>query len=98
MAAKMWFQRKMQRIPWTDRKTNDQVLQETNETRRLIREIRRRQSKFLGHVMRTNGLENLMTTGKIEGNRPRGRLRGKYLDGLATWHGRDRNTEPNQDW
>ena len=93
MAAEMWFLRKMQRIPWTDRKTNDQVLQETNENRKLIREIRRRQSKFFGHVMRRNGLENLVTTGKIEGNRPRGRPRGKYLDGLATWHGRDRNTE-----
>ena len=48
MAVEMWFLRKMQRIPWTDRKTNEQVLQETNEDRKLIRVIRRRQSKFLG--------------------------------------------------
>ena len=98
MAAEMWFLRKMQRIPWIDRKTNDQVLQETNENRNLIREIRRRQSKFFGHVMRRNGLENLVTTGKIKENRPRGRLRRKYLDGLATWHGRDRNTELIHDY
>lgn len=51
------------------------------------REIRRR------HVMRRNGLENLVTTGKIEGMRRRGGQRSKYLDGLTTWHGRDRNTE-----
>ena len=93
MAAEMWFLRKMQRIPRTDRKTNEQVLQEANENRKLIREIRRRQSKFVGHIMRRNKLENLVTTGKIEGKRTRGRQRSKFLDGLATWHGRDRNTE-----
>ena len=93
MAVEMWFLRRMQRIPWTARKTNDQVLQETNESRKLIREIRRRQSNFFGHVMRRNGLENLVTTGKIEGKRTRGGQRSKYLDGLTTWHGRDRNTE-----
>ena len=93
MAVEMWFLRRMQRIPWTARKTNDQELQETNENRKLIREIRRRESKFFGHVMRINGLENLVTTGKIEGKRTRGGQRSKYLDGLTTWHGRERNTE-----
>ena len=92
MAVEMWFLRRMQRIPWTDRKTNDQVLQETNENRKLIREIRRRQSKFFGHIMRSNKLENLVTTGKIEGKRTRGSQRSKFLDGLTTLHGRDRNT------
>ena len=73
MAVEMWFLRKMQRIPWTARKTNEQVLQETNEDRKLIREIRRRQSTFFGHVMRRNGLENLVTTGKIEGEQTKGK-------------------------
>ena len=58
MAVEMWFLRKMHRIPLTDRTTNEQVLQETNEDRKLIRDIRRRQTKFFGHVMRRNELDD----------------------------------------
>lgn len=93
MAVEMGFLRKMQRIPRTDRKTNDQVLQETNEDRKLIREIKLIQSTLFGHVMRRNKLENLVTTGKIEGTRAKGRPRSKYLEALTMWHGRDRYTE-----
>ncbi|GFN81917.1 hypothetical protein PoB_000842300 [Plakobranchus ocellatus] len=42
---------------------------------------------FLGHVMRRGKLEHLVTTGKFEGKRIRGRQREKILDGLATWLG-----------
>ncbi|GFO10321.1 hypothetical protein PoB_003682600 [Plakobranchus ocellatus] len=40
-----------------------------------------------GHVMRRGQLEHLVTTGKFEGKRSRGRRRGKIMDGLATWLG-----------
>ncbi|BFZ20779.1 hypothetical protein BsWGS_23818 [Bradybaena similaris] len=88
----------------TDRKTNEAVLQETQKSQKLIREIRRRQSKFFGHVMRKNKLENLVTTGEFEGEMARvtigefqgemasGRPRGKYLDGLSAWHRQNGNT------
>ncbi|GFO44395.1 hypothetical protein PoB_007090000 [Plakobranchus ocellatus] len=42
-------------------------------------------SIFLGHVMRRGKLEQLVTTGKFEGKRSRGRQREKIIDGLATW-------------
>ncbi|GFO36705.1 hypothetical protein PoB_006321000 [Plakobranchus ocellatus] len=42
---------------------------------------------FLGHVMRRGKLEHLVTTGKLEGKRSRGRQREKIMDGLATWLG-----------
>ncbi|GFO36672.1 hypothetical protein PoB_006317700 [Plakobranchus ocellatus] len=41
----------------------------------------------LGHVMRRGKLEHLVTTGKFEGKRSRGRQREKIMDGLATWLG-----------
>ncbi len=44
---------------------------------------RSRQMRFLGHVMRREGLEHLSLTGKIEGKRPQGRPRQKYMDGLV---------------
>ncbi|GFR58649.1 retrovirus-related Pol polyprotein LINE-1 [Elysia marginata] len=57
----MWFFRRMLRVPLTARKTNEEVLKETETTRSLMNRIRRRQAKFVGHIMRREGLENLIT-------------------------------------
>jgi len=81
-AAEMWFLRKMQRIPWTDRVTNEEVLKRAGTKRTLLSTIRRRQLEFLGHVVRKEGLENLVLTRKIEGNRYRGRQRKTFLGSL----------------
>ncbi|GFN98145.1 endonuclease-reverse transcriptase [Plakobranchus ocellatus] len=67
----------MLRIPWTAKKTNERVLNEANKRRSLVRNIRKRQATFLGHVMRRGKLEHLVTTGKFEGKRSRGRQREK---------------------
>ncbi|GFO16311.1 hypothetical protein PoB_004281600 [Plakobranchus ocellatus] len=53
----------------------------------LVRTIRKRQATFLGHVMRRGKLEHLVTTGKFEGKRSRGRQGEKIMDRLATWLG-----------
>lgn len=45
----MWFLRRLQRIPWTARVTNEEVLRRAGVERGLIRSIRRRQLQFLGH-------------------------------------------------
>ncbi|GFO31268.1 endonuclease-reverse transcriptase [Plakobranchus ocellatus] len=46
-------EKRMPRIPWTAKKTNERVLNEANKKRRsLVRTIRKRQATFLGHVMR----------------------------------------------
>ncbi|GFN79998.1 endonuclease-reverse transcriptase [Plakobranchus ocellatus] len=77
----------MLRIPWTAKKTNERVLNEANKRRSLVRTIRKRQATFLGHVMRREKLEHLITTGKLEGKRSRGRQREKITDVLTTWLG-----------
>ncbi|GFO41308.1 UDP-glucuronosyltransferase 2a1-like [Plakobranchus ocellatus] len=86
-ATEMWFLRRMLRIPWTAKKTNEKVLNEANKRRSLGRTITKRHATFLGHVMRRGKLEHLVTTGKFEGERSRGRQREKIMDGLATWLG-----------
>ncbi len=53
--------------------------------RRLILNIRKRQLKFLGHIMRKEGLENLILTGRIEGKRDKGNQRVTFLAGLSKW-------------
>ncbi|GFN97261.1 mannosyltransferase [Plakobranchus ocellatus] len=72
-ATEMWFLRRMLRISWTAKKTNDTVLEEAHTTRLLISKIRKRQATFFGHVMRREKLENLVTTGMLEGKRSRGK-------------------------
>ena len=82
-AVEMWLWRRMMRVPWTSRLTNEAVLNMVGENRQLIRIARKRQLGFLGHIMRREGMENLALTGMIEGKRGRGRPREKYLDGLV---------------
>ena len=86
-AAEMWFLRRMMRISWTEKKSNESVLREANLERSLIKTIRERQLKFLGHICRHKGLEHLAITGKIEGKRSRGRQRITFLDSLSAWVG-----------
>ncbi|GFO17488.1 hypothetical protein PoB_004399300 [Plakobranchus ocellatus] len=92
-ATEIWFLRRILRIPWTAKKTNERVLNEANKRKSLVRTIRKRQTTFLGHIMRREKLEYLITTGKLEGKRSRGRQREKITDGLATWLGPGRVTE-----
>ena len=63
----MWFLRRMLRVSWTEKRTNLEILNTAGSTRKRISNVKRRQSEFLGHVMRKGKLEHLLTTGKIEG-------------------------------
>ena len=92
-ATEMWFVRRMLRIPWTAKITNEECLRRIGETRKLIKNMRKRQSTFFGHVMRRGGIENILTTGKLEGTRTRGRPRETILDSLTRWHGRKSTAE-----
>ena len=81
------------KIPWTATKTNAEVVIDTGVKRSLISNIRGRQSRFLGHMLRRTQLEHLITTGKIKERRDRGRQKEKLLDGLVLWHDRSSPTE-----
>ena len=83
-AAEMWFLRRMWRVPWTARRTNQEVLQMANTSRTLLTTIRKRQLKYVGHVLRGRSLEKDCLLGMVEGSRARGRQRMKYMDGLKT--------------
>ena len=63
------------RIPLPDKVSNQEALARPGVNRRLIKDIRMRQMRFLGHVLRKEGLESLALTGNIEGKRSRGRKR-----------------------
>ena len=104
-AAEMWFFRRMLKISWTDRVSNDVVLHRAGTKREIMKFIRQRQLRFLGHVMRSQQLENVCMTGRIEGQRGRGRPRVKLVDSLAKVVGGGvtpaqllRMTETRSDW
>ena len=90
-SCEMWFLKsRMMRScnfsgTWADKVTNEEVLQRAGVERKLIGEIRTRQLRFLGHVIRKDGLENLALTGKIEGKRSRGRKRMLWMTSLNAW-------------
>jgi len=84
-AAEMWFLRRMQKISYVDRVTNEEVLRRADVHRALGQNIRKGQATFFGHVMRKEALENIVTAGKIEGKRGRGRPREKLTDSLSRW-------------
>ena len=59
--------------------TNVEVLRRANTKRKLLSEMVNRQVKFFGHVMRKKEIENLVTTGYVEGKRVWGRQSETYL-------------------
>ena len=86
-AVEMWFIRRMMRISWTEKRSNESVLKDANLGRSLIKTIRQRQLDFLGHICRQKGLEHLAITGKIEGKRSRGRQRTTFIDRQSQFMG-----------
>ena len=79
-AMEMWCWRRMLKVSWTQRRSNVSILETVGSRRELMAVVRRRQMTFFGHIVRANGLENLVVTGRIAGTRSRGRPRKKYLD------------------
>ena len=61
-AVEMWFLRRMMKISWMAKKSNDTVLKEAHTSRALVNKIRTRQTTFFGHVMRREKLEHIITT------------------------------------
>ena len=84
-AVEMWFLRKMLKITYLDRITNEEVLRRAGEKRTLHRNIMKNQATFFGHILRRKQVENVVITGKIEGKRSRGRQREKITDCLCSW-------------
>ena len=81
-AFKLWCWRRLLRVPWTSRRSNQSILKEINPEFSLEGLMLKLQ--YLGHLMRTaNSLEKTLLLGKIEGRRRRGHQRMRWLDGIT---------------
>ena len=86
-AFEMWTYRRMLKISWTTKTTNDEVLKRMNPKDRLTETIKQKKLKYFGHVCRHDTLQNRLLNGRTTGKRRRGRPRKKYVDNIKTWTG-----------
>ena len=80
MEMRIW--RRMLKVLWTQRVTNEEIMRRVKTKRELMTTICKRQLKFVGHIERKGGFESICMTGKMEGRRERGRPRKKCLDAM----------------
>ena len=85
-AFELWCWRKLLRVPWTARRSNQPILKEINSEYSMEGLMLKLKLKYFGHlIQRANSLEKTLMLGKIEGRERRGwqRMRKKWLDGIT---------------
>ena len=83
-AFELWCWRRLLRVPWTARRSNQSILKEISLGYSLEGLIVKLQLQYFGHLMqRTDSLEKTLMLGKIEGRRRRGQQRMSRLDGIT---------------
>ena len=83
-AFELWCWRRLVRVPWTARKSNQSILKKISPEYSLDELMLKLQLQSFGHLMwRTDSFENSLMLGKIEGRRRRGRQRMRWLDGIT---------------
>ena len=83
-AFKSWCWRRLLRIPWTARISNQAILKELNPEYSVEGLMLKVKLQYFGHLMRrANSLEKALTMGKIEGKRRRGQQRIRWLDSMT---------------
>ncbi|CAG9839938.1 unnamed protein product, partial [Diabrotica balteata] len=86
-ALEMWVHRRILKIPWTARKTNEEVLMSVNKDRELLKTVKHRKVSYLGHIVRGSRYKilQLILKGKIEGRRSVGRKQVSWLKNIREW-------------
>ena len=83
-AFELWCWRRLLRVPWTARRSNQSILKEISLGCSLEGLMLKLKLQYFGHLMRrTNSFEKTLMPGKIEGGRRRGQQRIRWLDGIT---------------
>ena len=83
-AFELWCWRRLLRVPWTARRSNQSILKEISPRCSLEGLMPKLKLQYFGQLMRrVDSLEKTLMLGKIEGGRRRGRQRMRWLDGLT---------------
>ena len=81
-ALEMWIWRRLEKISWTQKISNEEVLKKVEEKRGLMETIHQRKKNWIGHVLRGEGLLRDVLEGRMTGKRPRGRPRMGMISDL----------------
>ena len=83
-AFELWFWRRLLRVPWTARRSNQSILKEISPRISLEGMMLKLKLQYFGHLMhRVDSLEKTLMLGGIGGRRRRGRQRMRWLDGIT---------------
>ena len=83
-AFKLWCRRRLLRVPWTARRSNQSIPKEINPEYSLEGSMLKLKLQYFGHLKwRADSLEKTLVLGKIEGSKRRGWHRMKRLDGIT---------------
>ena len=83
-AFELWCWRRLLRVPWTAKRSNQSILKEISPGCSLEGLMLKLKLQFFGHLMRrADSFEKTMMLGRIEGRRRRGRQRMRWLDGIT---------------
>ena len=83
-AFELWCWRRLLRVSWTSRRSNQSILREISPEHSLEGLMLKLKLLYFGHLMqRVNSFEKTLRLGKIEGRRKRGRQRMRWLDGIT---------------
>ena len=83
-AFELWCWRRLLRVPWTAKRSNQSILKEISSEYSLEGLMLKQKLQYFGHLMqRTDSLEKSMMLGNIECGRRRGRQRMRWLDGIT---------------
>ena len=83
-SPELWCWRRLLRVPWTARRSNQSILKEINPEYSLERLMLKLKLQYFGHlIQRANSLEKTLMLGKIEGRRRRGQQRMTWLDAIT---------------
>ena len=83
-AFELWYWRRLLRVPWTTRRSNQSILKEISPEYSLEGLMLKLKLQYFGHLMwRADSFEKTLMLGKIEGYRRRGWQRMRWLDGIT---------------
>ena len=83
-AFEQWCWRRLLRVPWTARRSNQSILNETNPGISLKRMMLKQELQYFGHLMwRVDSLEKTLMLGGVGGRKRKVRLRMRWLDGIT---------------
>ena len=83
-AFELWCWRRLLRVPWTARRSNQSILKEINPGISLEEMMLKLKLQYFGHLMRrVDSLEKILMLGGIVGRRRRGQQRMRWLDGIT---------------